>query len=146
MNGRLFVLALSMISGTAFATGSVECQGKLGQDALTLSWGTSHMEGAPMISPFTLALGKGRAMKICDAAHHHNHHYCDRGGVPGTTVGYWVSADRILISVLDDNAQQNILRLESGFDKKKKSYTGRLILRAPLVEKEINVEVTCDQS
>ncbi len=128
----------------ALATGSVDCTGKLAGAPVSISWGTSHSIGSMMISPISIKIGKEKEMTLCDARA--SAMPCEKPTAKGPVVGYWVSGERILVNVVDDNIERSLFLLETWYDKKKKTYSGHVKLTAPLSEKEQKILVKCEQS
>lgn len=136
-----------LYASSAYATGNVECVGKAAGVPATVTWGTSHTEGAQMISPIMIRMGKekGKEKELMLCEYKSTYQGCDKATAKGPVVGYWVSGERILVNVTDDNLMGSIFKLETWWDKKKKQYSGAVTLKAPLVEKEMKIPVKCDQ-
>lgn len=143
----IVTIATLFYAGSAYATGNVECTGKAAGVPTIVTWGTSHSEGAQMISPIMIKMGKEKGkekeLMLCESKS--SYQGCDKATAKGLVVGYWVSGERILVNVTDDNLMGSIFKLETWWDKKKKQYSGAVTLKAPLVEKEMKIPVKCDQ-
>lgn len=145
---KMTATAALLYAGSAFATGSVDCEGKAAGVVANVTWSTSHTEGAQMISPITVKLSKGKDKEkdivLCETKS--TLQGCEKATAKGTVVGYWVSSERILVNVIDDNLVSSMFKVETWWNKKKKQYTGAVTLKSPLVEKETKIPVKCDQA
>lgn len=144
MQWMLMLLGAILGAEMAFATGSVDCTGKVGGVPVSISWGTSHTIGAIMISPISIKIGKEKEMILCNT--NASAIPCEKPTAKGPVVGYWVSGERVLVNMADDNIERGIFLLEAWYNKKKQVYSGHVKLTHPLTEKEQKILVKCEQS